>query len=722
MNFVRLMLLSVVVLAAQWLTSGARATDTGVQPADTSIDEIVVTAQKRKESVQDVPASITALTAAMIEQKGIRDVSDLQFEIPTLMFGSQAGLTQIFLRGVGLNTGTGEIQGGVAVNVDGIYQPHPGTGDEGQLDLERVEVLKGPQGTLYGRNATGGAVNFITAAPSSTFEANATLGYANYDTLHASGKLSGPVADNVRASIAADYYDQHDGFVRNVNGGPDLDYGRKEAVRLKVSIDLTSSATLDLALYDFDQAGPFIYDVAAYPAIPALVAVEPRLENAVYTFKPWETTDKYPSQLERNNHSLAATLTWDLGGTVLTSRSSYQVVDEHYIIDADGESSGYDQFLRNDYMHNLVEELNVSSHVGIVDVLGGVFFMHENLDLFAGIQFPEGAYFGVPPGYLLPFGYDLSETTYAGYFDSTVHVTDRLRLIAGARYTVDDRTSFQNLFDEACVATTKVDGEKVTGRGVIQYDVAPAQNVYGSVSTGYRNGGVALSVCQDVYKPETITAYEVGYKGRFPHGITFNAAAFYYDYRNLQLNEVRTNEGQLVVTLINVPTAYIRGLEFESEAQPGNHWRFDVSGSYLNATYGTFYNIDSQLPARNLGLQNVTGNELNYSPKWSATVGLEYKSSPIANAGTVTARLEEFASAQYFLTEFNTAPYTQGGYAIANAFLTWNATDHYSTRLWIKNIADRAIVRSLIAQDLVGTNLITFNDPRQFGIDVNYKF
>lgn len=707
---------------ALWWLSQAQAQQATAPPADSTLEEVIVTAEKRSENIQDAPAAITAFTSSQIAERGIKDVSDLETEVPGLKFGAQAGLTDITLRGVGLNTSTGEIEGGVAVSVDGIYQPHPATGDQGQLDLERVEVLYGPQGTLYGRNATGGAINFITAAPSATYEGFAHAGYANYDTMQLSGKVSGPLAENVRASVVAEYDNQLDGFVKNVDGGPDLDASRKLAARIKAAIDLTSNATLDLSLYEFHQSGREPYDVAAYPANPGLVAVEPRLAGADYTFKPWQTTDNSPSSLDRYNSAGSAILTWNFDKMTFTSKTSYQIVWENYIIDADGASNNYDDFLRRDRLNNFIQELDLSGTFGNVDVLGGLYFMHEDLDLYAAIRFPEGTYFGPPPGYELPFGYILHAKDYAAFVDATWHITDRLRLIGGARYTEDTRTADQDLFGGACVASTTVKGNKVTGRGVLQYDIANEQNVYASVSTGYRQGGVAYSECQDVYAPETITAYEVGYKARVGRTLTFSAAAFYYDYSNLQLNQEKTTNGQLVVYLINVPKATIKGGEIQAVAQPTERLRFDLSGSYLDARYGTFYNTDAQLPYVNLGLQNVSGNHLNYSPPWSGTLGAQVKSPPLGNDGDLTARVEWYATAKYYFREFNIPPYAQGGYAIGNAFLTWNATQQYNVRLWVKNITDRAYVRSLIAQNLVGANLITWNDPRTFGVDLNYRF
>lgn len=261
----RILFNSVVVTMALAMAPAAFAqpvdsapTDTestaGQAPADSG--EIVVTAQKRSESVQKVAASITAIGGEALTQRGITSAADLQFAVPSMQTGKILGNTAINIRGVGLNQGAP----GVAIHIDGVYQAQPTMGDLAQADLERVEVLRGPQGTLYGRNATGGAVNFITKAPTDRFEGYALIGLAEYDEMKLQGMINVPLGDRVRARLVADWTRRSDGFVKNVTpGGPDLDRGETFSGRLRISADLTDNLTLDLSGAALHGSGPSLY-------------------------------------------------------------------------------------------------------------------------------------------------------------------------------------------------------------------------------------------------------------------------------------------------------------------------------------------------------------------------------------------------------------------------------------------------------------------------------
>jgi iron complex outermembrane receptor protein len=215
------------------------------------VGEVIVTAQRRSASVQDVPAAISALDAATIAQRGVNDVATLQFAVPSLTFGRNLGSTQVAIRGVGRSVG----QPGVAVNVDGVYQPRDTPMIAGQADLDRIEVLRGPQGTLYGRNANGGAVNFITQAPTDRLEGYVLGSYATYDEWRLQGMANVPLGERVRARLVADWNVRDDGFVKNLAGGKSLDRLDRLSGRLRVDVDLTETLTLGLNLNAF-RGGP----------------------------------------------------------------------------------------------------------------------------------------------------------------------------------------------------------------------------------------------------------------------------------------------------------------------------------------------------------------------------------------------------------------------------------------------------------------------------------
>ena len=224
------------------------------QPAAANqVEELIVTAQKRSESLQDVPAAISAVSGADLEERGVVSPSDLQFIVPSMQAGRLLGQTSITIRGVGLNQGSP----GVAIHVDGVYQPRPSMGDLTQVDIARVEVLRGPQGTLYGRNANGGVINYLTKAPSGEFEGYVQGGYASYQESHLQGVLNVPIHDRLRVRLVADRRDRSEGFVKNViPGGKDVDKGEVLSARLKIAADITENLSLDLAATGLTASGP----------------------------------------------------------------------------------------------------------------------------------------------------------------------------------------------------------------------------------------------------------------------------------------------------------------------------------------------------------------------------------------------------------------------------------------------------------------------------------
>ena len=242
-----------------WLATAALAVAAEPAAAQTDtaeIEELVVTALKRESNVQDVPASITAVSGAALEERGISQPSDLQFVAPSMQAGRLLGQTSVTIRGVGLNQGAP----GVAIHVDGVYQPRPSMGDLTQIDVDRVEVLRGPQGTLYGRNANGGVINFVTTAPTDAFEGHVLASYASYNEIRLRGVVNAPISDGLAARLVVDRSDRNDGFVKNVvPGGQDVDKSETTSARLRVRAELMETLTLDLSASALTSSGPSAY-------------------------------------------------------------------------------------------------------------------------------------------------------------------------------------------------------------------------------------------------------------------------------------------------------------------------------------------------------------------------------------------------------------------------------------------------------------------------------
>ena len=288
--------------------------------AGTEVGELVVTAQKRSENLQDVPASISAVTGATLEERGITQPSDLQFVVPSMQAGRRLGQTSVTIRGVGLNQGSP----GVAIHVDGVYQPRPSMGDLTQVDVERVEVLRGPQGTLYGRNANGGVINFITNAPSDQFEGYVLGSYASYQDYRLQGVVNVPIMTGVAARLVVDHTDRNEGFVKNViPGGQDVDKGQSTAARLRIGAELMEDLRLDISGSVLTATGPSSYFTLYNAPTARAIARNPYLANVIVPLKPRRIAANDRIDDDREYYGGSATLTWQLGEAQIKAISGY---------------------------------------------------------------------------------------------------------------------------------------------------------------------------------------------------------------------------------------------------------------------------------------------------------------------------------------------------------------------------------------------------------------
>lgn len=722
--------------ASAWAQSAVGA------PADDGalISEIVVTALKRSQSLSLTPASISALDARALESRGIRSLNDIQLQTPSVSFGTALGTAQVSIRGVGLTIATGAGEPGVAVHLDGVYEARPALSSLAQFDLERVEVVKGPQGTLYGRNATAGAINFISKAPTDTFEGSAKVGYAEYNEYHLEGVVSGPLSDRVRGRIGVTYTDRGTGFLENFAPGQgDVDEGSNLGVRSRLAIDLAPAATLDLQLTYLHSSGSQIYFTPAVTLDPGTVAFNPALQGALYSTSPSRTAIDTP-HMSRTAYSPVATLTWDLGGAQLKSISAYSHIKSRALTDADGTTAKMGSLPNSIFSRQFTQEFDLSGTTGKLDWLVGGYFLHENYRAVQDVIFASGfnAPFFIPglglipipvfaPGDHLVQNWTERRRSYAAFADGTFHVTDKFNVFAGARYSHDQFKLVQsvgtlpNPYSCQNLANT-VDFNAVTPRVGFQYTPTAGGNFYGSVSRGYKSGGLNFGTCGDSYNPEKLTAYELGYKARLAEsGITASTAAFYYDYRDLQVYQLRpiTSGGGSFID--NAPKATVKGVEGELTWQASAHFQANVGVSFLDAKYDTYSNSDSSIIGSSP--QNLKGFRIPKSPTFTGNLGLQYTTSEIADAGHLVLRAEAYHSAKQSYTEFNKPQDIQASYTIFNAYATWNFTDdRYSLRVYARNLTDEHYFNFVTSSPLSGTTLVTYAPPRQVGAELSIKF
>ena len=588
---------------------------------------IIVTANKRAQNVQDVPSAVTAVTAETLENRGFADPSDLISIVPNLSGGTQRGDTALAIRGVGL-TVIGSAPG-VAIHVDGVYQPRPQMADIAQVDIGQVEVLRGPQGTLYGRNANGGVVNFATTGADSEFGGYVRASYATFDEYRIEGALNLPISDDVRLRLTGKRTDRRDGFVENINpnGSGDVDKGSTWFARARLDADITPNLSLTLTGTYANRNGEFIYFTNLDQPIAQAVTQNPVLATVNIPFEPRTTRQNDPVSQDRTYKGVTGILEWSSGDFGIKSITAYQHYEDEFEADFDALEVSLSPRQDQQEAKTFTQELNFTVESGPVSAVIGGFYMHDEFSNRLDFQFPislwqVGAPAGLPPGTTLTFSSDpyVTETT-AVFADVTVAVTDQLKLLAGIRYSDDSQriTEQNGIFVQtpggpvqippaACpnpnnpTGTAEEDFDSTTTRFGLQYEVSPDSNLYATYSEGFKIGGFNFrGGCGASYGSEELTAYEIGSKNQFGD-VTLNLAAFYYDYKDLQVEQL-VGFGFI---LNNAPEATVYGAEAELAYNSGP-FSLNANAALMNARYGEgFINLDILNSAA--GLQSTDGN------------------------------------------------------------------------------------------------------------------
>jgi len=720
---VRSLLCASAALAPWFIAPPALAAEADTASGAT-LEELVVTAQKRSENIQEVPAAITAVSGTALQQRGFTQPEDLQFIVPSMQAGRLLGQTAITIRGVGLNQGSP----GVAIHVDGVYQPRPSMGDLAQIDIARVEVLRGPQGTLYGRNANGGVVNFVTQDPTDRFEGYVLGSYATYDESRLQGVVNLPVNDRLRARLVLDHWDREDGFVKNVlPGGEDVDRGRSNSGRLKVAVDVLDNLTVDLSATALQTSGPTSYFTLFNRPTADAVAKNPYLANVIVPLEPRRIASNDPIGAERSYGAAAATITWKVAGLQVKSITGYQRLSDQE--DRDDDAINVSAFPSHRWARSntFTQEFNVSGTVGPVDAVVGAFYMRDNAYDKLHYDFNLGI-FPLPAQSVLDFeSFDYITKSYAVFADATWRLTEKAKLIAGLRYSEDRQSDLQRNFLTfgatppvvTCpLQQNEIQFHSTTPRLGAQYDLSSDSNLYATYSKGFKIGGFNLAGCNQTFLPEKVTSYEAGWKNRLLDGtLLLNADVFYYDYTNLQLNQVVG----LTSLITNAAAARVQGAEFESTWRPEPHWTLNGNLSLLSAKFTNFVNTDSLAPA--LGPQDVSGHYLANAPKVSANLGVTYDSDPIPWGGHIRALADVSYRSKIYFREFNNAADSQPAYTILNASLIWiSPDDKYQVRLFGKNLGNKDYIVRMSSSDNFGSRFVSWGAPRQVGVELKASF
>ncbi|WP_340267950.1 TonB-dependent receptor [Sphingobium mellinum] len=718
------------------LPSLAQAQQAGAgEPASpVGIPEIVVTAQKRSENIQKVPATITALGSEALETRQINDTAALQSQVPGLVVGETFGASLIALRGISTGVTSGAEDPSVATHINGVYQPRSRTIDSALVDLERVEVLSGPQGTLYGRNATAGVINYILKRPSSSFKGEVTGSVGNYDTVGVKGRVSGPLSDNVRLLVSGVFENRDKGFTKNLQpGAPQsrLQTNRVAGGRAALDVDLPGGAGIELDA---------IYLDSKYT--PTTLAFGPSQESFIQTalnpqsFDPREVYSNYNS-LDRTKYlQLIGTINVPLSDDVsLKSITGYQKFRNHMRLDGDASGALIVQSDIRFRSDTFSQELNLNASLldGRLKSIVGLFYYDDKFNHHGDSPFDLSSLFP-SPAFIFSVEGPIHGESYSAFTDHTFSVTDRLRLQAGIRYNHDKKSAATNILfsgTDVCPAPpASKSWNSWTPRFGAQYDVTNNSMLYAQYTKGFKAGGFAASSCMDDFDPEKISGVEVGLKAKFfDNRVRFNIAGYSYRIRDLQVQKV-VDAGTLLID--NAARAKVYGVEASLNAQLAEHLRLDASGMIQSAKYAEFFNCNEKLFIGACGafdprsqtdrLSDASGNRLNRAPPYSANVGLEY--DVMLNGGSkILLRGESLFSGRVDYSEFPTPGSQQKPYSVQNAFISYTSpNDRYVLRGFIKNIGNKAYKSGYLFFSAIRQDTGQYAPPRTFGAEATVRF
>jgi iron complex outermembrane receptor protein len=719
-------MISAAGVALSVLAASPAAAQTAARPTgQTTVETIVVTAEKRTQTLETVPASISAFSAATLANLQINNVSDLGTEVPNLYFGQSNGVEEIGMRGVTINTTNAQIDPVIALYVDGVYQPRVTSMNMLLSDLDSIEVLRGPQGTLYGRNATGGVINVITKKPTDTFQAGATALGGNYGRYMFKGYVSGPINDMVDLRLSG-IVDNREGYGENLTTGSHGDsheWSGKVAIRIRP----TSNVVVDLSAYHLNTSavGAETYPVTPIggPNITALP-----LADQITTDKPWQTYDGINGHNSTEQTGVTATVAWSVAPNIqLKSISGY--VQSHYRDEYNSDGTPANLIIiMSDYPSTFFsQEFDLNATFwNRLDTVAGLYYSHEKLDNHSLDSFPIGEPgFGAPP---FDINIDMPQvaTSEAAFLDLTYHVTHRLRLLGGVRQT-SDVTSVKQTFDlinaggYVCEDLPgRLSNPSTTGRLGAQYDIGPTTMAYGQWQSGFKAGGYNFSICGNQFQPETIQAWEGGVKGRYFDGrLSLRASAFYYDYTNMQVQEVTG----VSAVISNAGRSTIYGAEFEGTAKPAEPVTLDWGLTWLHARYNNFVSINTALPQPS-PVENLAGNTLLMAPDYTVHAGINYLIS-LGSAGDLTLRGEIFHSDTVYFTPFDENISKQSPYTLENFFVTYRpAGSRFEFMAFAKNIGNAAYQISgyTLGAFFPNSGYGMWGDPRTYGLQVSAHF
>lgn len=728
------------VLAASEVATSAEGASASVSPQAQGVDDIIVTAQRREQTLSKVPLAVSAFDGAALSASGIVSVSDLGGRVPNVQVNSPFGgsnTPNFTVRGVGIaNVFDAAQSSPVGFYVDDSYIAfRPAQGAQ-LFDTERVEVLRGPQGTLFGRNTTGGAVNYITKRPGlGEAKGDFTAEYGSFNYFHVEAAGEGTLVPDKLGIRATFNYERSDGPYRNNNlDGTNTRFGKFDnlAGRFALRVKPTETVDVDLKIYGARNRSDQVplKDPGIGPG-----GVNPLTGYTRQGEGFWQFDIGQPGYVNLDTYGALLRVSADLSDSLkLVGMSSYDHARYRNKLDVDGSPVDLALVTYRANSKAVNDEVRLVYSSDRLNLTAGAYFGWDKLDDFDTIEI-----FNFVPsiGFHIKHTFTQQRHSYAGFFQADYKLTDQLTFTLGARLTHDKVTHERakadtfdvndvpisssvpvvGPYDPVSVLPTRSGSStRPTGKAVLSYETSGGALIYGSYSRGYRNGAFGafgyIDASSILYvQPETVNAYELGAKGRlFDNRLSLSGAAFYYDYRNQHLENPRSP----YTFLSNAPKARIYGFELEAVAKVTSRLRLNANVGYQDAKYDIL----------NLDNTDLSGNQMPFAPKLNLSGGFDWRALDVG-AGTISLSSYASYSSHQWFSPFNDK--NNNGNLDQKAYVKVDATVRYdqgpfNIQLWVRNLLNEKYHTYALNLKSLGMDYFVPAPQRSFGVSVGYDF
>lgn len=750
----RSLLIGTGAVALLWTGSAVAQTETEPQEDASArrLESIVVTAQKRAEDVQDVPIAITALSSSTLEKQRVTDVTSLDNLVPGLRIAAAdaAANPKIFIRGAGLNDFNPTSSSGVGLYADGVYIGSPLAQFSTFYDLDRVEVLRGPQGTLYGRNTTGGAINVISKRPTFSPEGYASVEAGNFGSVELNAAYGGPIVGDKLAFRIAGQYAEDDGYSTNAVTGNKVNNTERYALRGSLLYTPDDLTDILLTVNTFSNRGGAVQPKSRqlFPADPSAAGPDSVCAPAFFrsglctdalgfadtSADPYTITADVEGKDKVDLWSAALTIDREIGDLTLTSITAYQDVERSAHENTDSSPLQMLEAFYNNTQEQFSQELRLASDGERLKWVVGGYYMKDTTTsdsaydilrilrpLFITPENPTGV---SPENSVIYLGYPYTQKTdsYAIFGQADYELAPGLILTAGLRWSADEKSMDYSTIAEGVLPVFSYRADKTfsdwSGKVGLKYDLTDTTNIYASYSRGYKSGGFfggnADSPEQIApYENETVNAYEIGSKSDlWDNRLRMNLSGFYYDYQDIQAYSTVERNGLTVQVLDNAAGAEMYGAEAEFTVMPIDNLDLSLGLAWLHAKYGDYNSLGD----------DYSGNQMPQAPEYSLTSRAAYAINTKTGVVITPSIDVSYRSKVYFDSTMRERLSDPELWLVGAELSVMSPDGSIEAGLWGRNLTDEAYLTSANPIDSLGVDLLTYSRPRSAGLFLRYRY